>query len=550
MRVRLTVVVLALVGCGKSSVPADIDPQAQLVEHGVQTCANPEVRQTAPFTRETAPAPPNTDLWLWGGALIVADLNNDGLHDIVLPNEITRASIFLGTGTNDFEERVDILDSFDLSRGTGGSAADYDGDGDLDLYIARYDLPNVLLRNDGDLLFTDVTDFAGVNGCDNADADCFRTMSTSWADFDADGDLDLMVSNYGFVVHDGRDASQMTPGEPSFLYRNNGDGTFSDATPELLPYDEFDAVHDGYTYVGSFIDLDGDLLPELYFINDFGSSYPNVLLRNVNGVYERDYGELGLDVIMTGMGLGVGDTNEDGLPDLFIPEWNGLRLLESYRFNSTIGWLDTQASQLGLRVAVGLGQKVGWGGSLADMDLDGRLDAVVAYGFIITENEIWDNPWEQPDGLYLQDASGGFSDVGSEWRISETGVGRGYATADFNNDGYLDLAKRDLNGPEVLFMSQCGSEAWLRINLRRPDTLNTYAVGARVKVVSNGDTQTRWMMAGGLNYNSAPPLELHFGLGTVPRVDELEITWPDGRVSRFTDVSTRQILTVTQDLAK
>ena len=71
-----------------------------------------------------------------------------------------------------------------------------------------------------------------------------------------------------------------------------------------------------------------------------------------------------------------------------------------------------------------------------------------------------------------------------------------------------------------------------------------------MKVVSNGDTQTRWMMAGGLNYNSAPPLELHFGLGTVPRVDELEITWPDGRVSRFTDVSTRQILTVTQDLAK
>ena len=220
-------------------------------------------------------------------------------------------------------------------------------------------------------------------------------------------------------------------------------------------------------------------------------------------------------------------------------------MLESLDLYGDVIWTDTLAGDRGL--VPNKPQKVAWGGEFADMDLDGDLDALVAYGFVTSSNPVWDNAFRQPDALYMQEVGGAFVDRGLEWGIADEGVGRGFAVADFNNDGYPDLAKRDLAGPEILYMSNCGDGNWLRVNLRQPGTMNTFAVGAVVEVTVDGTTQRRWMLAGGLNYDTSPPLEAHFGVGSSAVVDELAVIWPDGSRSAFQDVTARQVLTITRD---
>ena len=299
-----------LTACGQggdgndSDVP--VDPGATLTEGGVVQCADASARSIGPFDRKISPSPQNSEIWLWGGGLVVTDLDGDGNHDVVLPHETNAAMVYLGTGGDTFAERPDLVASFDMSLGTGGSSVDYDGDGDLDLYITRYDEANLLLRNDGNNVLTDVTLSAGVSGCETSSFTCFKSMSSTWGDYDRDGDLDLFVGNYGWVDHSGAPASSFGPAEPSFLYLNNGDGTFTDVTPTQMA---MPSVHDGYTYVSTFLDLNNDLWPELYLINDFGTAYPNALVWNNAGTLTLDGNQHGMDVPMTGMGLGVGDIN-------------------------------------------------------------------------------------------------------------------------------------------------------------------------------------------------------------------------------------------------
>jgi hypothetical protein len=228
---------------------------------------------------------------------------------------------------------------------------------------------------------------------------------------------------------------------------------------------------------------------------------------------------------------------------MLIPEWNGIRVLES---QADFGlWADVQAGSIGFELKGD--QRVAWGGDLADMDLDGDLDAVVAFGFVSSDNATWSNSFTQPDSLYLRTPTGDFVDMGLSWDVADTTVGRGFVTCDLNRDGYLDIAKRNLAGSDVLFMSNCGDNNWLILDLKQPDTGNTHAIGAVVDLMAGGLSMRRWMMAGGLNYASSPPPELHFGLGANEVADEVRVTWPDGALSTFSDVPARQRLTITRD---
>jgi len=525
-----------------------------VAEHGVQTCANPAAREQAAFDRGTSPSPPNSDLWIWAGGEMAGDFDGDGFLDVMTPNELG-VELYQG-GPGGFVPRgIQVLGGFDLTFGTGGSVADYDGDGDLDVYVNRFrgdpgpDLPgmgkNRLLQNEGDGTFTDVTDLAGVDGCgfdpNTGATGCYRTMSSSWGDIDGDGDLDLFVGNYGWVDESGVSQDEFLPAEPSFLYRNDGDGTFTDVS-ERLPQ----KFRDGYTYAGGLFDLDDDGNLDLYIVNDFGNKWPNHVLLGVgDGTFTDDEPTnlTGLIAPTTAMGLGLGDFNGDGVMDFAVPKWNGNHLWLS---NAVIGWVD-YAEATGFRVEAP--QKVGWGAVAADLDNDGLLDIVQQYGHVANENPVWANPRQQPDALYLNVGSAEepqFQDVGLEWGISDPGVNRGVVLADFDRDGYLDIAKRNLEGPNVVYTSRCGDANWLLLHLDQPGTLNRDAIGAKVVVEAGEHRIIRWMFSGGGGYGAGNPPELNFGLGDEATIDKITVRWPDGKVSVVEDVAASQQLTLTR----
>ncbi len=490
--------------------PSELPDEATLVaarvdESGTVVCPLPNDRTSyGEFEVRISYTPTPSVAHLWSGGALAGDLDGDGHLDLVEPAEpYTR--LYRGKDNGRMHIWDERLADFDLSYGTGGSLADYDGDGDLDMLVLRYDAPAVLLRNDGPGLFTDVTAEVGLTATGSA-------TSSSWADTDGDGDLDLFVGAYEDLEGEGISGT-------SFLYENDG-GVLIERN-SLLP----EEVHAGYTRVAGFHDLDGDQFPELYVVNDVGSVAPNVLLANQGGRLVAD-ATRGLDLQMSGGGLGVGDLNGDLRPDLLIPQWDEISLMLSAPDGR---WYD-HADVRGLSADTQRDQHVGWGAELADIDNDGDLDGLVAYGWF--EVEGWENPELQPDALFVQQPDGTFVDEAPAWGVDDLGTGRGFVVVDLDGDGWLDIVKRDLAGPSRSYISRCGRNHYLKVELRDPASMNRFAIGATVRVVrADGSSLVRWVNAGGTGFGTGGPPEVHFGLGDDRSIDRLEVTWPDGQIS-------------------
>jgi len=187
-----------------------------------------------------------------------------------------------------------------------------------------------------------------------------------------------------------------------------------------------------------------------------------------------------------------------------------------------------------------------WGIEVADMDNDGLEDVVVAFGWLQDDHLGLENPELQPDALYLQRDDGTFAQVAETWGLAETGPSRGLALADLNQDGWLDVVKRDLWEDASFTASRCGEAHWLRLRLEQPGA-NSRAVGATARVEAGDRAWTRWIHAGGTSYASAGPLEAHFGLGEHAEVDRIVVTWPDGAVSEVLDVTVDRVGTVVRE---
>jgi hypothetical protein len=523
-------------------------------EGGVVECVDPSLRDEQPFDTQNHPTLLGDYVRMHGAGVVVEDLTGDGRLDMVLFGT-EQSDYFIQQPDGSFQVNVEKSFPKDVYMGNafGGVAADYDGDEDLDLFVTRYDKSDYLLQNDGDGFFTDVTrealppvvELSTDTGAEPVWAPhaglVHRSSSAAFGDYDRDGDLDLVIGGHGFVLESGLDPSDFPPAEPSFLYRNEGDGTFTDMS-HLIP----DEVHEGYTFVVSWTDVDGDGWQDLYLINDLGNAYQpcRLLLNRVEeGLgFVPDNNARGLDVRVAGMGLGIADMNGDGLDDYLIPAWGRMRYMLS---SPDLGvWVDRSMAD-GLVPDDTFNQVVGWGAELADMNNDMRMDAVVAFGFIQTR--VSANTPDQPDGLWLQQEDGSFEDASFAWGFNDRGASRGLAVGDLNEDGWLDVVKPDLEGPHILKVSRCGEASWMRVRLRHPGTGNTRGVGAWVRVTtSDGVTQTRQIRAGGTGYASSSVLEAHFGLASHARVDRLEVTWPDGVMSTHLDLATRQVLTVTR----
>jgi len=496
-------------------------------------CEAPDARLEAAFDNvEPGPdweaqVPPGWEGGFQHGlGVLAADLNHDGRVDVLLPDE-SRPQLFIqqadGTLRAETAERLPTppeLAAVESWQCTTASAADADGDGDLDLLLGISQGPDRLFVNDGGGHFTDVTIEAGLPLAGR------RLSSAPWGDVDGDGDLDLFL---------GYDAFEERPPEPapaSELLLNDGAGHFTSASERLNTLQRT-----GYTKVAGFFDLDADGDQDLYIVNHQAAYVGNQLLINdgAGGFYEDPASGLGL--VIAGMGLGVGDLNGDGLPDLMLSDWGSLWLMESL---SPGVWYDGAAAR-GLSPALARDQVVAWGNELVDLDNDGLLDALVVFGpasTAIGES----NPEEQPDGVWLGRGDGTLRHQETELGLDQLRNSRGLAVTDFDGDGWLDLLRGGVDHRARLDIARCGEAAWLAVE-PVGEAPNTFAVGARVEVEVAGVVQTRWVHAASTSLHSASVGPAHFGLGDAEAVDRLTVIWPDGARSTWRDVAARQRVT-------
>jgi len=416
--------------------------------------------------------------------------------------------------------------------GTGCSAADFDNDGDLDLYVLNYG-PNVFYRNNGNGTFTDISEASGL-------ANPYWSLSSPWFDYDGDGDLDVYVSNYleydrgkfrSYYAAENYPGPLSYSGQPDALYRNNGDGTFTNVAREAGLHNP-----DGRAMSATVADLDNDGRLDLYVTNDAMGNY---FYRNAgNGTFENlamitgvAFGEGGQGV--SSMGPAIGDVDRDGRLDIYIPDmgYGCLMMNRGTYFEDR-----TAPSQL----AVVCGQYTGWGGLLVDYDNDGYLDVFVANGNAHHE-------YTEEDVLMRNDGTGHFIDVAKQSGpyFGQKYVGRGATFGDYDNDGDLDLLVVNLNDSPRLLRNDGGNRNhWLKIAARLPGGKRD-AVGARITVTTGRLRQIHDLVPVTGYLSQADPRP-HFGLGKAKTVDRVEIRWPDGRTTNRKNVAVNQMLTIVQ----
>lgn len=480
----------------------------------------------------------------------LGDLNGDGRMDLFIPNSGTAEpaarrmnGLFLNRGGMQFERMPDAGGADSGEWGMGCALADYDDDGDLDIYVTALG-PNRLYRNDGHARFEEVAASVGV-------ADSRWSAGAAFADYDGDGDLDLYITNYvefdeahipaGGVVRSDRSeppafSPYVFPAVSDALLRNDGD-KFVDVTDEVGISDD-----SGKGMAGLFADLNEDRRPDLLVINDVSF---NAFFRNVDGRSFADDGALsGLADPRSGMGIALGDYDNDGAFDVFSTHWQD----ESnvlYR-NLSVGeqpgatpLFDDVTIDAGL-AAPSMGV-TGWGASWADFDLDGDLDLLVVNGYTSPAAGDATQCIGQPTLLFVNN-NGKFVNEAATLGLSgmSNWAARGAAAADLDDDGDQDIVIATNNGPLRVFENKLNSGNWLKI---RP--VGGLAIGSVVRIRIGDKTQQRMILSGSSYLCSEPP-EAHFGLGGASIVDLVEVHGPDGTVQRIETVQPGQTLVVTQ----
>jgi hypothetical protein len=444
-------------------------------------------------------------------------------------------ALYRNNGDGTFTDVTEKSGVGDRGFGMAVVAADYDNDGDTDLFITNYER-DTLYRNRGDGTFEDVTTAAGVGSG-------LWSVGATFFDFDRDGLLDLFVGGYlkfdpdyhTYYAAEAFPGPLAYPGEHDILYRNRGDGSFENVTRNSGL-----ATDNGRAMGVSACDVDDDGHQDLFVAND---GMENFLYRNTGkGRFENIALETGTAFGQNGeatsaMGPEFGDFDLDGLVDLLVPDM-GYGCL--YR-NSGRGFFEEKSAELG--IAKVLGQYTSWSGNFADFDNDGWLDIFIANGDA-------HHLEAEEDTLLHNDAGRRFVDVSaaSGKDFQAKGVGRGSAVADFDNDGDLDLLILNLNAAPRLYRNDGGNRLhWLMVRLVGTVS-NRDGIGARIRVTAAGRTQSRDIRSSS-GYLSQSDPRAHFGLGAAATAEVVEIRWPDGPVQTLKNIAADQVLTVTEPTA-
>lgn len=518
-----------------------------------------------------------------GSGVLVADVNNDGLMDIYLLDFLGPNALYINRGKFKFEETAK-KSGIDLPEdvSVGGAFGDYDNDGDSDLYVTTYHTGNYLFRNRGDGTFEDVSEKAGV-------AHTGHSSAALWFDYDLDGDLDLYVTNIGAFT-----TSETSPdapyarrginlplnyivgnpeadhgGEPDLLFRNNGDGTFSDVTRQ--------SGIDSRQWNGDVTtgDYDADGYPDLYTSNMFGAN--NLYRNNRNGTFTNVTQQVLGRTSWGAMGALFFDATNDGRPELYVVDmhsdmWThedprgvvdpgvkydtprgkmakGWKVVKNPRetrakkvlFGNTYFLNQGNNSFVERSEASGLENFWPWGIVAEDFNGDGWVDVFVAagmgYPFVYWPNLLLTNTGR---GLRFEEsaeAAGieppvrgktieGFTIKGSPFARSS----RAAAAADFDGDGDVDLVTNNFNHEPYLLRNDTPKGHYLQVRLRGK-TANRDGLGARVKVSSGDLVQHRETHSSGGYLTQSSPI-LHFGLGHRSKVERVEVLWPGSKVAQ------------------
>ena len=492
-----------------------------------------------------------------GGGLVAEDFDGDGHLDLVVVDgsdmEGARAGragrptrLFLGDGAGGFAAAGKAWAMSGGRWAMAGCAGDLNGDGFPDLFLTEWGR-NRLYLNDGGRGFVDAS--LGVLGADGElkpsglDGERWSTSACLF-DYDGDGHLDIAVVNYlgfhldelrgpgggctwkGFDVMCGPEG--MIPVHDQIL-RGAGDGTFRDVSIEIGFHPE--AACFGLGVVS--LDYDGDGDSDLYISND---SMPNHLWENTGDGHFKEVGmRRGVShdangKEQAGMGIACADVDGDGREDLFVTNFSGERNA-FYRSSRATGFRErADVSRLG-GVSIG---RLGWGTALADFDLDGDLDLVVANGHVYPQADRagTDTSYAQEDQFFRNDGTGRFTEEPLSGHGA--GVSRALLAADWDEDGDLDLALIQLDGAVLMLENQAPhgpQNHWLEVRLKGRGG-NRFGVGARVALESPGGAQFAEMRTSA-GYQAGCAAWLHFGLGTLEELQALVVRWPSGRVQRI-----------------
>jgi len=500
------------------------------------------------FTVENSPTPEKHLIETMTGGVAAFDYNGDGLTDIFFANGAALPSLkkesprywnrlYRNNGGLRFIDVTEEAGVAGEGYSMGAAAADYDNDGRVDLFVAGVN-QNILYHNLGNGRFEDVTEKAGIKSGKWA-------VAAGWFDYNNDGLLDLFVVNYAKWSIDNErfcgDASRHLrvychpmyyEGLSNTLYRNRGDGTFEDISEKSGI-----SKYQGRGMSAAFADYDGDGFQDIFVTND---NQPNFLFHNRgDGTFEEAGLAAGVAMLNSGspvssMGVDFRDYDNDGLPDVFVTDLNH----ETFPLFRNLGHGMFEDASFTSRVSVLSAERGGWGNGIIDLNNDGWKDLFSANAHADDNVEQFSAAhYRQPNSIFANLGDGTFWDVskeaGADFQVPR--AHRGCAFADFNNDGRIDVVVSSLREPTELWQNVSpAANNWIVLKLVGTKS-NRDGIGARARIGKQWNHMTSAM-----GYASSSHFGVHFGLGKMPKIDEIEIHWPSGIVQVVRDVSVNQ----------
>ena len=519
------------------------------------------------FVTENSPTPEKHQPETMPAGVALFDYDGDGRLDIYLVNGAEMPSLvktgpkyynrlFHNNGDGTFTDVTAKAGVAGAGFGMGVAVGDYDNDGWPDLYLANVN-GNQLFRNNGDGTFTDVTAKAGVGGGVFAGRKMW-SISAGWFDYNNDGLLDLFVSNYcqwdpqhepacmGLNNRGYCHPNSFAP-LPNTLYRNNGDGTFTDVSEETGI-----AALQGKGMGVVFADYDGDGFTDVFVANDNSA---NVLLHNLGG---RKFQEVAFQSgvaynedgnALAGMGAEFRDVNNDGLPDI----WHTAIENETFPLFLNRGGGRFDNVTLSSRIAKSTRMMSGWSNGVADLDNDGWKDLFVARGNVMDDIDAISRHFHyfEPNSVFRNLGNGQFEDVSATAGADfiKPAPNRGLAYGDLDNDGRIDLVVTALRGPVRLFRNVTDTHNhWLLLRLVGTKS-NRMGIGAQLRITTEDGQKQYDAVTTSTGYAASSDPRVHFGLGTSRTAREIEIRWPSGVRQLLRDVRADRVLTIEEPRA-